>query len=323
MLFEEIDILDVSDKELQRVIEANIRKAAATRGQIARLREQAKQDKIIDDLDVSDVDSVEDLVEENSENDEFEDQVTFYLELISGLDRDFTEEELLDILPSRNNYYYSDIIKRLIAESAKEIKEYTELLLVDDSLNGEDLAECKKLIEHEKRKMRLLQQSLFVSEDVVVEKPHKNKIVLVPTSYGNIRIINELEHIPSEYYEGFLELINSIVDGSFKNVKQFKRKEFNGICEVKDFKIRVVFARLTHDAYALITAFMKKFDTDKLYTESLVNKTSEYKRMESSLRRKLEDPEFIEMNDENVLELFRVLGASEKTIEYIKGGKND
>ncbi|MBQ6323504.1 MAG: hypothetical protein IJI22_01590 [Bacilli bacterium] len=323
MLFEEIDITDISDKDLLGVIETNARKAAATRGQIERLKEQAKQSRFFEEESLSTCDEEYIVDEIVDEDDSFEDEVAFYLNLMLDLGEDFTEEELLEILPPKNNYNYENIIKRLIVEALKEIKEYTELSLTDETLEEDDLIECKRLIQVARKKISNLEKILNTKEEIV-EEVHRNKIVLVPTSYGNIRITNELEHIPQEYYPGFLELINSIIDGSFKNVKPLTRDGFNGIYEVKDFKIRVLFARLTHDTYALISAFVKKFDTDKFYSESLDNKYAEYKKMKSKLLKNLNNPDFITQNEENVIELFRVLGVTEdKAKKFIKGGKND
>ena len=129
---------------------------------------------------------------------------------------------------------------------------------------------------------------------------------------GNIRIIDDLEHIPNDYYDGFKDLINSIIDGTFKNVKTFSNNEgLLGISEVKAFKIRLVFKRLNNNTYALITAFMKKWDNDKLYQESLANKIKDYYSIETKLKELINNPEFIEENEKNVQQLWNVLSPKE------------
>ena len=108
-------------------------------------------------------------------------------------------------------------------------------------------------------------------------------------------------------------MFNSILDNSFKNVKTFKgNKELLGVAEVKGFKTRIVFSRLNSNTYAIITAFIKKTDNDKYYQDTLKNKIAQYKEIEFSLRNKLNDPSFIEENEQEVNRLFELIDTSNK-----------
>ena len=139
-------------------------------------------------------------------------------------------------------------------------------------------------------------------------KVEKNNLVFVPTLSGNIRALDDLEHIPSEYYSRFKDLFDSIVDGTFKNVKVFaSNSPLYGITEVRGFKVRVVFTRLSSDTYAIITAFVKKSDKDKLYNESLNNIVREYRGLEASLKANLNNPEFMKENEKSVQQLWNIL----------------
>ncbi len=246
------------------------------------------------------------ISKEIKEDDSYEDEVGFYLCSYRSIREDFKEVELKSVLPNKRHPNYKDILLRLSLESIKEIKEAKELLRTE-GISEEEIDLCNKIIETENKKINYIKSRLIVVEKEEVEE-EKNNIVLVPTLYGNIRIIDDLERIPSEYYSGFKGLIDSIIDGTFKNVKIFtNNSELVGITEVKDFKIRVIFMRLNANTYALVTAFVKKFDTDKLNLESLVGKIKEYRGMESKLKENLNNPEFLEENEKNVQQLWNIL----------------
>lgn len=245
--------------------------------------------------------------------DNFLEEFNFFLENYRMLRENFEPEEFLYVLPSKKHKDYKNIILRLYLESKKEIHEL--LMMKDSTTDEEEKEEIDRLIEHEKRKCELLKERLYKKEvetDLEEEKD-LNEIILVPTISGNIRVLEEIEHIKDEYYEGFKELIDSIVDGTFKNVKVFTNDRYLvGISEVKLFKIRVVFTRLSSNKYALITAFTKKSDNDKLYGESLRSKVFDYRKMEKRIKELIEDEEFLKLNGQYVEELYNVLNKKEK-----------
>ena len=97
---------------------------------------------------------------------------------------------------------------------------------------------------------------------------------------GNIRVIDEIEKISKsspEFCSEFLELFQSIQDGSFKRVKRFlNNNKLVGISEVRGFKPRVVFDRIGKNDYAIITAFLKKCDNDRGYEFFRIKNTKVY-----------------------------------------------
>ena len=251
---------------------------------------------------------------EEKEDDTFEDEINFFLTSYRQLKENFTEDEMKSILPRRKHPRYKDILYRLSIESIKEIKDLKDILR-EEEISEDDELLCRNLIDTEKRKIDCIKSrlisSVIESEEEIEEK---NKLVLVPTSNGNTRVVDELEHIPSDYYDGFRELIQSIEDGTFKNVKVFKNNNnLIGISEVKAFKIRVVFTRLSSDTYALITAFVKKCDNDKLYNESLVNKVRDYYSKENMLKEAIKDPVFMEENEKNLKQLWNIISPQVET----------
>ncbi len=310
----------ITEKEcndLLKKIETDCKNARIKRTELSRLKKHLHSDSVEEIVDNSKILVTKTSSETISEDDDFNDEILFYLDNYRTLDDQFTYEDILNILPTKDNYNYLDIINRLIAESYKEIKEINELIVEDETITKEELVECKALIEKEKTKIKYLRKSM-IEEEISDIKEHKNKIILVPTIGGNIRVIDELEHIPNEYYDSFLELINSIINGNFKNVKTFTgNAQLTGISEVKGFKTRIVFSRLDKNTYALITAFVKKTDTDRLYKDTLKRKVSHFKENESKLKEKIKDPEFMELNELYVKELFNLLSPKENELKKV------
>jgi len=307
------EITDLAEKckYLLKVIEEDCRVSKATRDQIERLKKasinrsnQTEQEEI-DELN-SMFDEEEDLV------DPFEDEVLFYLQDYRALEPGFSEDDFFAILPSRKGYNYQKIMYRLIAESIKDIKELRELMYEEDSISSEELNEYNLLLENEKRKIEMLKQALKAPKSMFEEET-KNTVLLVPTEALNIRVIDELEHVPIEYHERFLELINSIIDGTFKNVKTLTNNKYlSGISEVKVFGARVVFERIGRNCYAIITAFIKKSTYDKAYAETLRSKVSDYKRNAESIKALQYDDNFMQENAEHLAYLLEMPGEDDK-----------
>lgn len=305
-----MNINEETCNKLLKEIEKKCKESRKKQIEINRLKKQF-DNGIIEEKDINIIKEEKNTNIESTIEDVLSDELTFYLDNYKKLDDQFTYEDVIDTIPSKDNYYYEDIINRLIAESYKEIKDINELLLEDSNLTKKELLELKALIDKEKTKINYLRKSMK-EEEKIITKEHKNKIVLVPTIGGNIRVIDELEHIPSDYYESFLELINSIINSKFKNVKTLNSNpQLMGVSEVKAFKTRVVFQRIDKNTYALITAFIKKSDTDKLYKESLVRKVSHFKENEQLLKNLIKDEKFMEENDKYVEELFNILNIKE------------
>lgn len=239
--------------------------------------------------------------------DSFQDEMNYYIYNYRSLPSNFTEVDLLMILPSKKHVKYREILLSLAFESFKEIREAESLKEISSTMEEKEI--CDEAIKYENKKMDFLRKELTKKEELL-EEPIKNQIVLVPTTNNKIRIIEEIEHISMEFYDRFLELINSIIDGTFKNVKALTNNgNLVGISEVKGFQVRILFTRIGYNSYALISAFIKKTDSDKYYLESLDNSVKDYYLVEQKLKDNLNNEEFISYNDENVHILFDLLNT--------------
>lgn len=318
MFYKEIDTTDDNDFLLS-IIEKNCQLATSARNEIKNsemLLKQKKTTVIETKKDNFVVETDDNLSKTDSE---FEDTIKYFLQDYSLLEEGFDEEELFDMLPSKKLYRYKDILYRLIAESYKEIKILNEFAS-DSTIKSADLEDIKSLILNEKRKIDLVKEFLNKKEEKVELNDEKNSLILVPTTGGNIRILSELESMPIEYMPLFKELIDSIVDGTFKNVKGFNNNNnLNGVSEVKGPGVRIVFKRLSKNKYALITAFIKRSNNDMGYQDSLRSKVADFRLIHDDLKANLDNQEFIDENNKYVLELYRLLGQDDKKPQNSKG----
>lgn len=311
-----------NSEDLLRIIESNCRKATAIRNSIDSFKNfslatDTSFSHCLEDKSISMADEKEKpLIIEDFD---------YYLELYRLLDAKATKEDLLGILPDRDDYDFDNIVIRLQAEAVKEMKEINELISEEGKIiSKEELEELRTALETEKLKKRLLADISVKDKAPVLLEKEENKIILVPTSAGNIKLLDELLLIPIEYRTSFLELINSIIDGTFKNFKRFTSHDyFKGVCEVRGFKTRVLFERVGKNSYALISAFIKKVDNTSGYREYLKVRIGEYRMVQERLKEKLDDEEFMQNNDFYVQELFNILKSKDKNKNYKKGGLND
>ncbi len=257
---------------------------------------------------------------ENSDIDEeFEDEVEYYYQALKDIKTENLEREIDFALPSRKNYQYERIMMRLIAEHFRVIKE------IKDFINTEKVSLEEAFLSEEfnltTKRLEILKDRLFFSElDMESIKAEKNNLIFVPTQSGNIRILDEIDHIDSEYYERFAGLFQSIIDGTFRNVRRFSRNSnLAGLCEVKDFKTRVLFKRLNGNSYAIISAFIKKSDNDKGYRNMVSSYYSDYLTMEDNIKSKLDDPSFLNLHLFYTEELFNKISPYTSSKVKTKG----
>lgn len=328
MDFEIIDFCAASEEELFRVVKDNIKTANMMESEVKKLRSMTKIKHTKKTKSYKTNPNIaKDQKEEKQKieiNQDFEDEFNYYYDEIKKISSmDCSREHIEENLPQKSNYDYASILLRIKAELLRNIKEIHELLMTEkENLTKEDWLEFREEITLNEQKIQLITEIEKSKEkECSQEEQKRNHLILVPTSGGNIRVIEELKRIDSAYYEGFLGLFQSIIDGSFKNVKRFdhNHSQLYGISEVKDFKIRVIFDRIGPHDYAILTAFIKKTDKDKSYVEKLINTVMQYKNQKERLKTQLEQEEFIKLNEQYQEELFNILLPNTKK-ESNKGG---
>lgn len=318
MEFKIVNPLTTQENELIKVITENVKTSELMKEEIKKLQKLAATSREQKKIIVEPIEEEQPLtIEESKATDDFEDEVDYYLTSISSLTKDNLQEQLELTLPVRKNYNYKNILYRLKLELIKTLREIKELIEEEkDNLQASDLNYFEEALLLEKKKLDFINQKLTEKTNQTEPKTTENKLIFVPTSSGNIRVLEELENrqIPNEYYEDFIGLFRSIKDGTFKNVKRFVANNNNtsGLCEVKDYQTRVVFDRIGPDSYAILTAFVKKSDNDRGYVEQLAKKIQNYRSLAPIIKENLKNEEFLKANKQYEEELFKILGKEDK-----------
>ena len=322
MEFIELDLTTATEEQIKAAIDCNNRTSRLMQSEIDKLRRVAETVKKSKKPIIIQVEPQEKKETEIIDED-FENEVEYYLSQLKELKNSNIEDEFETSIPSRMHYQYERILTRLKLESIRIIKEIKDLL-AEEGLSLEDMNAFKEELDLELKKIELINKVLEpVKETEQTSTKKDNKLIFVPTSGGDIRVLDEIDSIPYEYYDRFLGLFQSIKDGTFKNVQRFTgNNELNGLCEVKDFKVRVVFVRLSKDSYAIISAFTKKSDNDKAYRAAVIKKYNDFQLAESSLRKNIQNEEFLELHKTYETELFEKLSPTTKTpVLKKKGGE--
>ena len=315
-MFETID-LEKNVDSIISTLERNAETARNIRKQVRELEQQPKEIKLNPKEEKrKHVFAEEEIISKGGEVDE---EMKSYIDeyrRISGDD----EETIIALLPDPDDYRYSETIYRLHAESLREIKEMMDLMGEEE--NSED--ECQDFITNERKKITILQNLLAKEEKKEEQQKEKNTIILAPTESGRIRILDDIDSLPPDFYEAVYTTIQSIIDGSFKRLKRFnlcRSATIGTVYEVRMNMVRVIFQRVNKDTYAIVSTFLKKIANDRGYQKYMENILYEYGKVEARLKANLQNPEFIASNAENVQEMWDKLGHGEAAKVYGKGGK--
>ncbi len=300
---------DMSVDEILSFLDAKRISADKKREEIKKLRSAIESTKIVKR------DTFEDVISENNIDvvecdDDFNKEVEFYLSDFIDL-KVYDKESIEDVLPSRSNYHYERIVLRIMAEITHDIKDIREIIISDSVMDKDDLEEYKEELLSLTNKRDTLREILLYEEDEIDNNKQNTLIFLPIKGTEEFRIFDELKSIPQEEYAGFLELFESIKNGTFKNIRRFtNNKSLNGAIEVKGHQIRVVFQRLSKDCYGIVSMFMKKTQNNNEYRFTLINRYTEFKSMEKELKEKIKDQDFILKNNQLEEKLFAILSSS-------------
>ena len=235
-----------------------------------------------------------------------DDEVEYYFEEFMNLEENLNER-YLETLPSIKHERYYEIIEIILLKLNELLKEWNEYFH-DSTLKKEELLIIKKEIQliKERKKILIKAYNRTIEENNKEEK--ENQLLFLQTDAGNIQAIEEIESIDSSFYERIAELLNSIKDGTFKNIKKLTENDkVKGIPEVKDYQVRVVFERISYNQYVIISIFTKKTYSDKAYRQNLEQKIGKYKNKKKKIKEKCTDPEYIEENLAHETRLYELL----------------
>lgn len=310
------DISIMSSDEILELLDRKRRTAAKQSKENAELESafesiRPRVENVVEKIEIDEEEEIE------SQEVDFEKDVKEYLEDFKKLDN-YSRKSIEAILPSYDDYNYEKILMRLMAEVTRSIKNEKEFLMaLGSDMTVLELKELKDKIVSLNEIRCTLKDILFEEIDENKLEKTKNKLIFVPIKNGGkVRIFDELKDIPEEMYEGFIELFDSIKDGTFRNCRKFYNNEnLKNAYEVKGHQIRVVYQRLSKDCYAIISMFIKKTQNDNGYRRTLELKYGEYLSMENELREKTKDPAFILKNQEYEDELYSILSRNKGDIK--------
>ncbi len=312
-----------TSKELLTIIDDNIKTTRTMAKQIKTIQAENSQAELTISLNEPTMLPTAEVIEEDES---FEEAISFFLKKIDLLD-EVSKEALEENLPDSNDYDYEKILLRLTAELLRKNVELLSFIQEED-LSPSDIVAFENELTKNKEKISLLRNLITIKEmpKESQEEEVRNKLIFVPNSSGSPIVLNELKHIDSAYYEGFLGLFDSIRTGKFKNFARLTANNAGyGIFEVKDLRIRVFFSRLGPTEYAVISAFTKKVQSSRGYNELISLRASDYRKVEASLKASLGNEEFLKLNADYEQELDRLLGrTSEKAkVKEKKSDQND
>lgn len=196
----------------------------------------------------------------------------FYIEYIQN---NLDDDRFLDLLPNNKDIESINIINKILAYYLKEINTIkyflsfeTEKKHIDDMseslINNSNIYE--KIVEYK--------NSLFL-----IEKSQQRKNEIIYYMNGSIPFVyTDIEDYP-ENYESIINLIESIEDGKFKNIKLFTNNDkLRGLMEVRDLSngTRIIFEPLGNRKYCIIYAIHDKRETTSLYKDRLISRYKKY-----------------------------------------------
>lgn len=237
--------------------------------------------------------------------------VSLYMDKIKNFS-DVGELEI--ILPSREDEHFDNIIDMILTKLYQEKVEIINLIH-EQQENEPSISQFfdEELEDIDYRMETLLDyKNDFFEEDEISTEKTNNKIVFLKNSFGEPMIISSLKGY-EEYYESFLELINSIIDGTFKNKRTFlNNNKIVDLMEVKGFKTRILFSRLKNDIYVVMPAFVKKCDTDLRHRIIIQNISQMYQLQKDELMNALDNEDFMKQEQYYLDELIKTLDEKKK-----------
>lgn len=226
---------------------------------------------------------------------------------------DLTEEEILSKLKEIIGQFSYIVINQIKLLLYKEGIIYKRMIL--DSSNEEEIKELNKAIAAIQLKIELLDELEELEEEQEVEEAitNNNNLFFLLSDTGKVIALESLrKNVPREYYSAFKELLLGLKVGNAKNLKRLRRYNF---LQVKDFKIRIIFEKLSNGNYVILDCFMKKVDTGISYRNNLANRLKEYQKNKDNFLNKYLDEDFIKEHESYLAEILNIL--DNKTLEGV------
>lgn len=232
--------------------------------------------------------------------------ISFYLELLKSSN---TYEDIVDVLPDKKTDNYQDIINSIL------VYYYGELLTIISMLKEETDEELFKAKESCENKISLIKKYRNDLNNPKIKLTKKGtKLVFLRTINDNVCILSDIERdIEPEFYSDIKELLVSLKNGIFKNVKAFNdNRDLNGLSEVRYRKARITFKRLTNNTCIILHGFIKKWYTNSHYRNFLKDRYSLYKNQSVEIDEQIMTDDYIENNNKIYRKIIEILNKEKR-----------
>lgn len=302
---------DLSIVEMEEQTKINIKTIKLLNEEVTRLKQVREQEEITVEKNIEVTKETDETfdIEIESDNSLIEEINYYYSRILSEDD-----SVLKELLPSLKNSNYQNIVYGICALLLKEITEVKVFIETEkDSLTKQELEDFKEEIINKQRLITEINKANveIIDKGESEENKISNNIVFLETSSGNIYAKEDLNPnvIPSEYYAGFYELLKSIEEGTFKNVKKLTSNNNGtaGISEVKGFKRRVIFDRVGPNTYVVIGIYTKKSNKDKSYLDPLKNRIAIYRKRREYIVEQAKNDEYIKEQQEILNGIYEII----------------
>lgn len=234
------------------------------------------------------------------------------------------KEDILNALPKPEYPNFFLIIENLINHIETEIIELENLLKekLDEQLKKEIEFEIKTLLRKKRICIELKERATQEEKQEEESKNVPKNIVFATTNSGNVCIKNDIKNFPEEYYEDIIYLLEKIRLGieedNNEKAKKMRtvNKKMNGIHEVKGFKVRIFYKRLSTDTVYVFMAKMKKSNNDRLERTSVIERMTQLRNQYEKLKKKItiqsEKEKIISTNETILTDIYNFLNKNKR-----------
>lgn len=246
-----------------------------------------------------------------SYNSELDLDISSYMKIIRSVNN---VEDLENILPDYYTDKYEHLIQKILLDLQKDAKDFYDLYV--SSIDEDEKQEYMKELKEVKEKINYIidyHQEQLLQQDNLETEEHEsnNKIIYLKTESGTPYSLKDLKNIDPTYYESFLELFNSIENGSFKNFKSFNGSNSNigNIYEVRGFKTRIIFDRVSNDTYIVLLMLVKKINNDTYYQTALSDRVNTYRKQKNDILKSINNEDYLNECNEITNEIKETLSS--------------
>ena len=216
----------------------------------------------------------------------------YYEAVVNLHDRD----EIISALPKPDFSNFYIIMKGVIEKLEETIKE-----LEQESLSAKErdyLEYIRDEIDLLKYKIELCNHLLHQADVIteIEETPNHDCHLIFASNVSGTFFERDLKSIPEDYYGSVLYCLERLLSGeeedNLSKARQLKNNsKLSNLHEIKDFKIRVLFKKLSHNCIFVMLVRMKKDDNSRVDREEPFLRTRNTDSQYELLKVELEDDE--------------------------------